>query len=240
MATAHTEASKGQLAKVVLMPGDPKRANNIAYEFLHNVEVVSDVRGISIYTGYTKNEKRVSVMASGMGQPSIGIYAYELFAQLGVELIIRVGTAGSFNPDIHVRDVIISERTHTPSNFAFQLTGKRVFDCDASKEAVEIAKEFSKELEGRNVVCGTTLTNDAFYGETKEVVEKWKKGGYVAVEMEAFALYYTAKMLNKKALCLLTVSDHLTNDEKRLTTKEKETSMHNMMHLAMKVAEYYS
>ena len=239
MATLHTNASKGQLAKVVLMPGDPVRANNIAYEFLHNVEVVSDVRGIAIYTGYTENEKRVSVMASGMGQPSIGIYAHELFASLGVELIIRVGTAGSFNPHIHVKDVLISERAHTRSNFAYQLDRKNVFDCDASKEAVEVAKEFSKELD-RNVIVGTTYTNDAFYGETDRMKKIWAKKGYIGVEMEAFALYYTAQKLNKKALTLLTVSNHFFLDEPELTQKEKQVSMHNMMKLAIKVAEYFS
>ena len=179
-------------------------------------------------------------MASGMGQPSIGIYAYELFESLGVEIIIRVGTAGSFNPHIHVRDVIISERAHTRSNFAYQLDRKDIFDCDASKEAVEVAKEFAKELTDRNVITGTTYTNDAFYGETERMRNIWAKKGYVAVEMEAFALYYTAQKLGKKALCLLTISNHFINDEPELTQKEKQTSMHNMMRLAIKLAEYYS
>lgn len=239
MATLHTNASKGQLAKVVLMPGDPVRANNIANEFLHDVEVVSNVRGIAIYTGYTKNGKRVSVMASGMGQPSIGIYSYELFSQLGVELIIRVGTAGSFNPNIHVRDVLISERAHTRSNFAYQLDRKDVFDCDASVEAVEAAKRHSKEID-RHVIVGTTYTNDAFYGETERMRNNWAKKGYIGVEMEAFALYYTAQKLNKKALTLLTVSNHFINDEPDLTKKEKEVAMKNMMLLALKVAEDFA
>ena len=239
MATLHTNASKGQLAKVVLMPGDPIRANNIANEFLHDVEVVSNVRGIAIYTGYTKNGKRISVMASGMGQPSIGIYSYELFSQLGVELIIRVGTAGSFNPNIHVRDVLISERAHTRSNFAYQLDRKDVFDCDASIEAVEAAKRHSKEID-RNVIVGTTYTNDAFYGETERMRNIWAKKGYIGVEMEAFALYYTAQKLNKKALTLLTVSNHFINDEPDLTKKEKEVAMKNMMLLALKVAEDFA
>ena len=239
MATLHTNASKGQLAKVVLMPGDPVRANNIANEFLRDVEVVSNVRGIAIYTGYTKNGKRVSVMASGMGQPSIGIYSYELFSQLGVELIIRVGTAGSFNPNIHVKDVLISERAHTRSNFAYQLDRKDVFDCDASIEAVEAAKRYSKEID-RNVIVGTTYTNDAFYGETERIRNIWAKKGYIGVEMEAFALYYTAQKLNKKALTLLTVSNHFINDEPDLTKKEKEVAMKNMMLLALKVAEDFA
>ena len=239
MATLHTNASKGQLAKVVLMPGDPVRANNIANEFLRDVEVVSNVRGIAIYTGYTKNGKRVSVMASGMGQPSIGIYSYELFSQLGVELIIRVGTAGSFNPNIHVKDVLISERAHTRSNFAYQLDRKDVFDCDASIEAVEAAKRHSKEID-RNVIVGTTYTNDAFYGETERMRNNWAKKGYIGVEMEAFALYYTAQKLNKKALTLLTVSNHFINDEPDLTKKEKEVAMKNMMLLALKVAEDFA
>lgn len=221
------------------MPGDPVRANNIANEFLRDVEVVSNVRGIAIYTGYTKNGKKVSVMASGMGQPSIGIYSYELFSQLGVELIIRVGTAGSFNPNIHVRDVLISERAHTRSNFAYQLDRKDIFDCDASIEAVEAAKHYSKEID-RNVIVGTTYTNDAFYGETERMRNIWAKKGYIGVEMEAFALYYTAKKLNKKALTLLTVSNHFINDEPDLTKKEKEVAMKNMMLLALKVAEDFA
>ena len=215
------------------------RANNIANEFLRDVEVVSNVRGIAIYTGYTKNGKKVSVMASGMGQPSIGIYSYELFSQLGVELIIRVGTAGSFNPNIHVRDVLISERAHTRSNFAYQLDRKDIFDCDASIEAVEAAKHYSKEID-RNVIVGTTYTNDAFYGETERMRNIWAKKGYIGVEMEAFALYYTAKKLNKKALTLLTVSNHFINDEPDLTKKEKEVAMKNMMLLALKVAEDFA
>ena len=239
MATLHTNASKGQLGKVVLMPGDPIRANNIANEFLHNVEVVSDVRGIAIYTGYTKNDKRISVMASGMGQPSIGIYAHELFESLGVELIIRVGTAGSFNPHIHVKDVLIANRAHTRSNFAYQLDRKNIFDCDADPEAVEVAVKYSKDLD-RNVITGPIYTNDAFYGETERMRNIWAKKGYIGVEMEAFALFYTAKKMNKKALCLLTVSNHFINDEEPLTQKEKQVTMRNMMSLAIKVAEEFA
>ena len=174
-----------------------------------------------------------------MGQPSIGIYAHELFEQLGVELIIRVGTAGSFNPSIHVKDVIISSRAHTRSNFAYQLDRHNVYDCDADLEAVEAAKEYAKDLD-RNVVIGTTYTNDAFYGETERMRNNWAKKGYVGVEMEAFALYYTAKKLNKKALCLLTVSNHFINDEENLTQKQKELSMRNMMTLAIRVAEKFA
>ena len=240
MATLHTTASKGQLAKVVLMPGDPIRANNIAYEFLHDVEVVSDIRGIAIYTGYTENGKKVSVMASGMGQPSIGIYSHELFNELGVELIIRVGTAGSLSKDIHVKDVVITDVAYTDSNFAYQLTGRNIYECKGDDKAIEVAKECGKEFEGINIVSGPTFTNDAFYGETESVVNRWVKKGYIAVEMEAFALYYTAKKLNKKALCLLTISDHLINDERNLTQGERQTSMRNMMKLAIKVAERFA
>ena len=154
MATLHTNASKGQVAKVVLMPGDPIRANNIAYEFLHNVEVVSDVRGIAIYTGYTQNETKSSVMASGLGQPSIGIYAHELFNELGVELIIRVGTAGSLNKDIHVKDVVITSVAHTDSNFAYQLNGKNSYECEGFLDAIEVAKEYGKDGV-IDIACGT-------------------------------------------------------------------------------------
>lgn len=239
MPTLHTNASLGDVAKVVLMPGDPVRAKRLSERYLHDVKVVSDVRGIQIYTGYTENNKRISVMASGMGQPTVGIYAHELYAFLGVEMIIRIGTAGSFNPNIHVKDVLIASSAHTRSNFAYQLDRKEIYDCEASLEAVEIAKD---EMNNFNFSyhVGTIYTNDAFYGETERMRNIWAKKGYIGVEMESFALYYTAKRLNKKALTLLTVSNHFINDEPDLTQEEKAASMREMIYLAIKVAEHYS
>ena len=239
MPTLHTNASLGDLGKVVLMPGDPVRATSIANRFLHDVQIVSDVRGIKIYTGLTPNNKRISVMASGMGQPSIGIYSHELFTSLGVELIIRVGTAGSFNPNIHVSDVLIANRAHTRSNFAYQLDRKEVIDCDASPEAVKVATEIIKEYDF-NYHVGPIYTNDAFYGETERMRNIWAKKGYIGVEMEAFALYYTATKFGKKALTLLTVSNHFINDEPDLTQEEKAKSMREMIGLAVRVAEVFA
>ena len=239
MATLHTNATKEDAAKVVLMPGDPMRALSIAKRFLVDFKATESVRGISLYTGYTKNGKRISVMASGMGQPSIGIYSYELFNELGVELIIRVGTAGSFNPHTHVGDVLIADSSHTRSNFAYQLDRNDIFDIDADKEAVDIAIEEVKKT-GRNFDVGTIYTNDAFYGETERQRKIWAKKKYIGVEMEAFALYYTAKKLNKKALCLLTVSNHFYNDEAPLSQEDKAEKMRDMIATAVRVAEHFA
>ena len=238
MPTLHTNANKEDVAKVVLMPGDPTRAKSIAERFLTSVKVISPIRGIALYTGYSIHNKRMSVMASGMGQPSIGIYAHELYS-LGAEMIIRVGTAGSFNPDIHVNDVLIADNAHTTSNFAYQLNREDIYDCEASIDAVEIAKEILKDSE-RKYVVGTIFTNDAFYGETKEMHLKWSKEGYIGIEMETFALYYTAKLLNKKALALLTVSNHFINKEVELSQEDKAYSMKNMISLAVEIAEHYA
>jgi len=238
MGTIHTNIDEKEISNVVLMPGDPVRAKYIADVFLHDVKIISDVRGIACYTGYSKNNKRISVMASGMGQPSIGIYSHELYS-LGVELIIRVGTAGSFNPHIHVRDVLIAARAHTRSNFAYQLDRKDIYFCDGDQEATEVATELAKKL-NRHVVTGTIYTNDAFYGETDRMKKIWATKGYIGVEMESFALYYTAKKMNKRALCLLTVSNHFFNDEKELTKVEKQQTMDEMMLLAIDVAEHFA
>lgn len=239
MPTLHTSASFGEVAKVVLMPGDPVRAESISKRFLHDVVVVSDIRGIKIYTGYTQNNKRVSVMASGMGQPSIGIYAHELYASLGVQLIIRVGTAGSFNPNIHVGDVLIARAAHTRSNFAYQLDRKEVFDADADIEAVEEANKILKNTNFHYHV-GTIYTNDAFYGESERMRNIWAKKGYIGVEMESFALFYTAQKLNKKAVTLLTVSNHFYNDEKDLTQEEKANAMRELLYTAILLAEKFA
>ena len=239
MPTLHTNASLGDVAKVVLMPGDPVRARRISERYLHDVKMVSDVRGIQIFTGYTSNNKRVSVMASGMGQPTIGIYAHELYSSLGVETIIRVGTAGSFNPHIHVKDVLIASGAHTRSNFAYQLDRQDVFDCEASPDVVDVAREEMNNFDF-NFHIGTIYTNDAFYGETERMRHIWAKKGYIGVEMESFALFYTAKKLKKKALTLLTVSNHFINDEPDLTQEEKAASMREMLYLAIKVAERYA
>ena len=239
MPTLHTNASLGDLGKVVLMPGDPVRAKRISERYLHDVKMVSDVRGIQIYTGLTENNKRISVMASGMGQPTVGIYAHELFSFLGVEAIIRVGTAGSFNPNIHVKDVLIANGSHTRSNFAYQLDRHDIYDCNASLDMVDTAIEEMKNFDF-NYHVGKIYTNDAFYGETEKMRNIWAKRGYIGVEMETFALYYTAQRLNKKALTLLTVSNHFINDEPDLTQEEKAASMREMIYLAIKVAERYA
>lgn len=239
MATLHINANQGDFAKVVIMPGDPKRAESIALRFLHDIKIVSNVRGIIGYTGYTHHGKRVSVMASGMGQPSIGIYAHELYVGYDVDLIIRVGTAGSFNPSIHVRDILVADRAHTRSNFAYQLDRKNVIDCEGDKEVADVAMEYAKNYE-RQTVRGTIYTNDAFYGETKRMRDIWATKGYIGVEMESFALYYTAQRHNKRAISLLTVSNHFINEEEELTIEEKQTSMRETVSLAIDIAEHFA
>lgn len=238
MGTPHNNANKGDIAKVVIMPGDPYRADTIAKMIFTTYQIVSDVRGIRVYTGLTQNNKRLSVMASGMGQPSIGIYCYELFKEYDVDLIIRVGTAGTSNPNIHVKDVLLGEKAYTMSNFAYLFDRQDIYEIEASKNATLIANQVLK-AKSFSYNIGTIFTSDAFYGEGPDIQKIWDEKNIIGVEMESFALYYTAKRLNKNALTLLTVSNHFKNKEEELSIKEKETSMNNMIKAAEEIAEKF-
>ena len=238
MPTPHNEAKKGEIANVVLMPGDPNRAKWITENFLHDYKLVNQVRGILCFTGYTKNNKRVSVMAHGMGNPSIGIYSYELFTEYDVDVIIRVGTCGSYQEYVDFFDVIIGESTCTDSNYGAQLGHDISYCPKASAELVETAKEVLKK-KGYPFHAGMVFAADVFYDFKKDIWKEYAKRGVLAVEMESYALYINAEYLGKKALTMLTVTDHFLK-EGRLTPEQRQTGLRNMIDSAIDVAEHYA
>lgn len=231
--TPHINATPEQIASTVLMPGDPKRSRLVATEFLSNAKLFNDVRGVQGYTGEWKG-KRVSVMASGMGIPSIAIYSYELFSAFSVDNIIRIGSAGSIQSDVHVRDIVLGMGACTDSNYAsqFALRGDFSAICDYGllDSAVSLAKE--KKL---SFHVGNLLSSDVFYNEYAEVYKAWQKMGVLAVEMEAAALYMNASRAGKSALAICTVSNSLVTGEE-LSAEERETSFTQMIELALDVA----
>ena len=233
MATPHNNAQEGAFAKTVLMPGDPLRAKFIAENFLEDAVQVNTVRNMFGYTGTYKGHK-VSVMGSGMGMPSIGIYCHELFAFYGVERIIRVGTCGAYAPECKVFDVILAQGSCTNSNWAsqFNLSGtfSAIADFDMLRSAYEIAT-----ANHMNVHVGNVLASDIFYNDQPEVWKKWAKLGCLGVEMESYALYTTAAALHKKALTILTVSDSFITHEET-TAEQRQTSFKDMMKIALEVA----
>ena len=234
MATAHNKATKGDIASVVLMPGDPLRAKFIADNFLQDAVCFNTVRNMLGYTG-TFNGKRVSVMGSGMGMPSIGIYSYELFSEYGVECIIRVGSVGGMAPDVKVRDIILAQGACTDSNYMAQYGVKGSFAPIADFGLLVDAANAAKEL-GTPVRVGNILSSDVFYNADKTQCEKWTELGVLGVEMETAALYANAAYLKKRALTILTVSDHLTTGES-LPADVREKGFIDMMKIALAVAE---
>ena len=239
MSTPHIDAKKGDFADTLLMPGDPLRSRFIAENFLNNAKLVNDVRGVQGYTGLYKGEK-VSVMASGMGMPSIGIYSYELLNFFGVENIIRVGSAGSYNADVKLRDIVLAQAACTDSKFVkqFGLPG----DFSPIADFGLLTKAVSK-AEALVLKChiGNVLSSDRFYGDSKglpdwkQPVSLWAKMGVLAVEMEAAALYMNAARAGKRALCICTVSDSLITGEET-TAEERQSSFTDMIRLALETA----
>ncbi|MBQ2740456.1 MAG: purine-nucleoside phosphorylase [Clostridia bacterium] len=232
--TPHIAAKAGDFAKTVLMPGDPLRAKFIAETYLENAVLVNNVRGVQGYTGYYKG-KRVSVMASGMGQPSIGIYSYELFNFYGVESIIRVGSCGSFSPELHVRDIVVAMGACTNGNYASQYNLPGTFAPIASYELVRKAVE-ECEKAGVNYRVGNILSSDMFYDDANSGLQ-WAKMGVLGVEMESAALYCNAARAGKKALCICTVSDSFIYPEENTTAEERQISFTKMMEIALNIAE---
>ncbi len=231
--TPHISAEYGDFAQTVLMPGDPLRAKFIAETYLENAKLVNNVRGINGYTGFYKG-KRVSVMASGMGQPSIGIYSYELFNFYGVENIIRIGSCGSFDKDLHARDLIIAMGACTNGNFALQYNLPGTFCPIASYSLVEKAvKECEKT--GVKFKVGNILSSDTFYDDSDSGMV-WSKMGVLGVEMESAALYCNAARAGKNALCICTVSDSFIYPEENTTAEERQTSFTKMMEIALAIA----
>ena len=232
--TPHISAKVGDFAKTVLMPGDPLRAKFIAETYLENAVLVNNVRGVQGYTGYYKG-KRVSVMASGMGQPSIGIYSYELFNFYGVESIIRVGSCGSFVPELHVRDIVIAMGACTNGNYASQYNLPGTFAPIANFDMVRRAAEECDKM-GVNYRVGNILSSDMFYDDANSGMQ-WAKMGVLGVEMESAALYCNAARAGKKALCICTVSDSFVYPEENTTAEERQISFTKMMEIALAIAE---
>lgn len=237
--TPHINATPDDFAKTVLMPGDPLRAKFIAENFLENARLVNNVRGVQGYTGTYKGVP-VSVMASGMGMPSIGIYSYELFTFFGVENIIRVGSAGALQENIKVRDIVLGQGACTDSNYAstFRLNG--TFAPIASYKLLKTCAEEAERL-GVNFHVGNLISSDVFYGDFENVRNhdtssaKWAKMGVMAVEMEAAALYMNAARCGKSALAICTISDHIITGE-ATNAQERQTSFTDMMILALETA----
>ena len=230
--TPHIAAKKGDFAQTVLMPGDPLRAKFIAENFLDKTRLVNNLRGIQGYTGYYKN-KRVSVMASGMGQPSMGIYSYELFNFYDVENIIRVGSCGCFDKDLHVRDLILAMGACTNGNYAAQYNLPGTF-CPIADFG--LLKKAASECEKKtlNYKVGNVLSSDMFYDDADSGM-LWTKMGVLGVEMEAAALYMNAARAGKKALAVLSVSDSFVHKEENLSGDEREKSFTDMMKVALEI-----
>ena len=238
MSTAHNSASKEQIAKSVLMPGDPLRAKFIAETFLENPVLVNPVRGVNGYTGTYKGVP-VTVMASGMGMPSIGIYSHELFSAYGVEAIIRVGTCGTYQPEIKLEDVLICTTASTDSNWMSQFKLNGTYSAGADFELALTAYEEAKKAK-IPYHAGNVLAADIFYDPDPETWKRWAQLGVLGVEMESYSLYVNAARLHKKALCLLTVTDSFINRDQRLTSEERAFGLGRMIELAISVAERYA
>lgn len=239
MSTPHIAANKGDFADTVLMPGDPYRSQLIAENFLIDARLVNDVRGVKGYTGLYKGRK-ISVMASGMGMPSIGIYSYELFNFFGVEKIIRVGSAGSYREDVKLRDIVLGQAACTDSAFVRQFGLPGDFAPIADFGLLTTAVLEANKL-GLTYHVGNILSSDRFYGDGeglpdwKQPVALWSKMGVLAVEMEAAALYMNAARAGKRALCICTVSDSLVTGE-ATTAEERQNSFTDMIRLALETA----
>ncbi len=233
MGTPHNSAQKGDIAKTVLMPGDPLRAKFIADTYLENVKQFNAVRNMFGYTGTYKG-KEISVMGGGMGIPSIGIYSYELFHMYDVDNIIRIGSAGALSDDLNLMDIVIAQGASTDSNYGYQYNFPGHFtpiaDFDLLQKEVSVAKE-----QGTKVTVGNVFSSDIFYNADKTVSDRLKAMGILCVEMESAGLYYNAAFANKHALTILTISDHLYKTEE-LSADERQTGFKKMMEIALNLA----
>lgn len=235
--TPHNEAKLGDIANVVLMPGDPLRAKYIADNFLENVTLINAVRNMFGYTGTYKG-KKITVFASGMGMPSMGIYSYELYKFYGVETIIRIGSCGAYNEDLNLLDTILVDNTYTEGNYAYELNEEDCHLMQSSTQVNNVIENTAKEL---NIpyIKGNTLCSDCFDYYVKDVnslIARFPKElNIIGAEMEAFALFYNAKLLGKQASCLLSVVDsHYKNQE--ISATDRQTSLNSMIKLALESA----
>lgn len=230
--TPHITAKAGDFASTVLMPGDPLRAKFIAETFLQNAVLVNQIRGINGYTGYY-GDKRVSVMASGMGMPSMGIYSYELFNFYDVDTIIRIGSAGAVNTDLKIKDIVLGDTAYTTSSFAYNFGLGEEFIAKATPALVEEAQQTAAKL-GIKTVKGPLMSSDVFYSG-RNMLPVYKELGVLAVEMEAAALYMNAYKAGKRALAICTISDNVVTGE-ATSAEERQVSFTEMMKLALELA----
>ena len=234
MPTPHNEAKIDEIAKTVIMPGDPMRAKYIAENFLENYKLVNKVRGMYTYTG-KYNGKEITVMASGMGMPSMGIYCYELYKFYNVENIIRIGSCGSYKPELKLFDIILADQVFSEGNFALTLNNDNCHIANASSELNNIVEETAKE-NNISIVKGNTVCTDCFDVYMTDVNQFLNRVpnnfNPVSAEMEAFALFYVAKVLNKKACCLMSVVDSKYIKD-IATPEERESGLNNMIKLAL-------
>lgn len=235
--TPHNEAKLEDIASTVLMPGDPLRAKYIADNFLTDVKLINSVRNMYGYTGLYKG-KKITVFASGMGMPSMGIYCYELYKFYNVQNIIRIGSCGAYSPDLNIFDTLLVDNSYTEGNFAYALEGANCHTIQADESLNNIIENCSKEL-NIPIVKGNVLCSEVFDYYVKDIddlISRFPKDlNIIGAEMESFALFYTAKYLNKKAACLLTVVDsHYKNQA--ITAEEREKSLNNMIVLSLESA----
>lgn len=229
--TPHIEAKEGEIAKTVIMPGDPLRAKHIAEKFLKDAKLVNTVRNMLAYTG-TYEGKEVTVMSSGMGMPSIGIYSYELYKFYDVENIIRVGSAGAYTKDLNLYDIVLVNGCYSESSFAKTQNGCEDNILYANDTLNFYIKQAAEE-NNIHITLANVHSSDVFYKENDNYEELYKKYGCMCVEMESFALFHNAKVLNKKAACILTISDHFVTHEST-TPQERQNSFDKMIELALK------
>ena len=230
MATPHIESKKEDIAKTVLMPGDPLRAKYIAEHYLENVRLINTVRNMYGYTGTYKG-KEVTVFASGMGMPSIGIYSYELFKFYDVENIIRIGSAGAYLKELKLYDVILVEQSYSESSFAKAQNNEIYHTLESSHQLNAIIEQTAQELKIK-LTSGTIHSSDVFYHDNSIYMEEVSKYHCLACEMESFALFHNAKLLGKNASCILTISDNLVTKEET-TSEDREKGLNDMILLAL-------
>jgi purine-nucleoside phosphorylase len=233
MSTPHNSAVMGQIAETVLLPGDPLRAKFIAENFLENVEQFNGVRNMFGFTGTYKG-KKVSIMGTGMGCPSIGIYSYELIHMYGVKNLIRVGSCGAYHPDLNLYDIILAIGASTDSNYAYQFELPGIYSATASWDLLSKAKKAADDNNIKTVV-GNIVTSDLFYSDNPDNWRKWAKMGCLAVEMETYALYCIANRAGVNALTILTVSDSLVH-KTETTPDQREKGFKDMMKIALELA----
>ena len=234
MPTPHNEANLGDIAKTVIMPGDPLRAKYIAENFLENYKLVNQIRGMYAFTGKYK-DKEITVMASGMGMPSMGIYCYELYKNYEVENIIRIGSCGCYKPELKLFDIILANKVFSESNYALTLNNDNCHIVESNNELNSIIEKTAKETDV-SIVKGNTVCTDCFdlyMTDVNKFLERVPSNfNPISAEMEAFALFYTAKILNKKAACLMSVVDSKYIKDVA-TPEERQTGLNNMIKLAL-------